>query len=65
MSTRQVKAQLQVLGDNVRLELGESVSYIELTPDQARQLGGALFFKAADALGQPRPTIITLSGQEN
>ena len=34
--------------------------YIQMTPEQARQIGGRLFIHAAAALGQARPEVVIL-----
>lgn len=36
-------------------------AYIQLTPEKARQLGTALFRKAAEAEGKPSPEVIWLA----
>jgi hypothetical protein len=36
-------------------------NYIKMTPEQARQIGGRLFLRAAEAEGQPAPAMIALT----
>jgi hypothetical protein len=38
--------------------------YIQLTPEQARQIGGRLFIKAAEAEGVDAPSIVALEVAE-
>lgn len=38
--------------------------YIKMTPEQARQMGGRLFLKAAEAEGHPAPAMIALTVED-
>jgi hypothetical protein len=39
-------------------------NYIKMTPEQARQIGGRLFLKAAAAEGKPSPAMIALTVED-
>jgi hypothetical protein len=38
--------------------------FIKMTPEQARQIGGRLFLKAAAAEGKPSPAMIALTVED-
>lgn len=50
-----------VVDGHVHLPLPDD-QFIKLTPDQARDLGMAVFLKAFDAEGKPAPSLIMLKG---
>lgn len=52
-----------VVDGHVHLPLPDG-QFIRLTPDQARDLGMAVFLKAFDAEGKPAPSMIVLKGED-
>jgi hypothetical protein len=53
------KTTVTNIGGEVFLSLPND-QYIQMTPEQARQIGGRLFIHAAAALGQERPDLVVL-----
>lgn len=60
MTGQKYKTALSTVGGDVFMSLPDD-QYIELTPEQARKLGAALFTKANEAEGKPAPELIILS----
>jgi len=61
--TRKHKAMVSTVGGDVFIALPDD-QYIELTPEKARKLGALLFFKAAEALGEQRPSVIVFEDKQ-
>lgn len=57
--TATYKTTVTNIGGDVFLSLPDD-QYIQMTPEQARQIGGRLFIHAAAALGQDRPELVVL-----
>jgi len=54
---------ISAVGGEVFISLPDD-GYMKLTPEQARQIGTRLFFKAAEALGEQRPSVIVFKDSE-